>query len=427
MRNQSFNHSSISRCLIASDFYKDNELAKDEYRERLVTRALEIANNGFENHPPLNIKKNKKTIYATAALPERLVLRRCTQNIKSSLNIKIKARGQTAEEIRSYLREGTEYIIFRLDIESFFESLNYLDLCKTIQEIDQLSTQTKNLIIDYLKNFNTHWGQGIPRGIEISPIIAELALEKFDWAIKSHPETLYYTRFVDDILVITTAKHSEGFFINWAEQKLPRGLRFSKRKTKFKKIPKRKKAGAANLPEGREIWSFDFLGYSYKIIDSPLPIDAKTNKENDGSAKAVYRSIKTDIASEKIKKIKTKVAKAIYNYRKNRDIQLLLDRIAFLTSNRDLIVKDKSRKIPTGIYYNYSKIDHNAPSLAELDKYLINLITGKRGRLHSGYTPLFSNHEKSLLAKYKFELGFKGRNHKKFSPDRLKEITRIWE
>jgi len=426
MRNQSFNYSSLARCLLPSDFYEIKELSKDDYREKIITTALSIAEKGFSGTPPIKTLKNGKPIYSTATLPERLVLRRCVQNIKENLRVKIKARGQTAEEIKSHLREGTEYNIYRFDIESFFESISHTGICQKIKNIDQLSTHTKNLINDYLENFNQHWGVGIPRGIEISPIISELVLQDFDWRLKSHPEALYYTRFVDDILVITTTKDSIHDFISWVTLQLPIGLKFNKTKSKAIKIPKRNKAGQANIITGKKIGELEFLGYHYTIIDSPLPIDKAKDSENVGSAKALYREIRIDISKSKIKKIKTKISRAIYNYKKNNDFALLKDRIAFLTSNRELIAKDKSRKIPTGIYYNYSKIDPDSPSLKELDKFLLGLVTSRRGRLHSSHPGSLSNTEKAILAKYKFELGFKGRNHKRFSPDRLKEITKIW-
>ncbi len=425
MANQAFSISSLSRCLCNADFYDDQRLSEDDYRRNVVAYALQISQNPTERPLAINrIKIGSKTGYTTGNLASKIVLRRCNKNIHDAYKIVHRDRQSISREIPAYLKEGTRYRIYRLDIKSFFENIPTSTILNILDSSERLSSQTKQIVRAHLENFNGSHGQGIPRGIETSPALSELLLADYDKKLRSHDEVFYYSRFVDDILIITSSNEQEDTFYEWLCTILPSPLEYNATKTKIHSVPRRKKAGAVN-PNGKLIVQFDFLGYSYSVYDSQLPLK-DNGSENENTANSIYRKVRIDMEARKIRKIKEKICKALYNFSKNKDLELLYDRISFLTSNRELKNKDGDRVIPTGIYYNYASIDMPSDSLIELDKFLGKTITSKTGRLCESYSAHITNEHRAKLLKLKFTQGFEKRAHRKFSPNRLKEMTRVW-
>lgn len=412
MINQSFSHSSLSRCLYSKDFFEDENLSNDVYRKQKVDRALEIADSLYQESVPIEtVTIAKKVVYCTTNLSEKLVLRRCVENIKSKKIVRLKQRDVIGKELISYLKEGTPYRIYRFDIKAFFESIDISDIKISLSKIDTLSTHTKNIIFSYLNRFNSNHGSGIPRGIEISPIISEILLLPFDKEVRGHEEVFYYSRFVDDIIIISSSLEDENLFSRWVRKQLPGQLRLNQNKRYIATVPKRRRSGAV-------VAKFDYLGYEFCVTDTVLNTEYK--------CQFINREVKVDISTSKIKKFKIKISQSLYNHQKNNNFELLYDRLYFLLSNRDLKDKNKKRSIPTGIYYNYSLLSANAQRLSELDNFLKFSILNSRTRLgRLVYNSLTTLQRKKLL-KLSFALGFRKRIYKKYSPDRLKQITQIW-
>ncbi|EFN4729844.1 reverse transcriptase, partial [Escherichia coli] len=92
-----------------------------------------------------------------------------------------------------------------------------------------------------------------------------------------------------------------------------------------------------------------------------------------------------------------------------------------------LINKDKNRKMPTGIFYNYPLVSDDSESLKVIDAYLKSLILGSGSRLAIKLNGSLSNRQIKTLLQISFVRGFSNKIHKKYSLHRLKEITRIWK
>jgi hypothetical protein len=425
MANQAFSISALARCLTKSDFYNEQRLSDDEFRANVLEYALQLSQCDVSAEVSLSkVKIGEKTGYTAGNIASKLILRRCKNNIQTSCKIRLNNRQSISREIPIYLKEGTPYRVYRLDIKSFFENIPQKMIIESLEENQKLSSQTKRITTTILESFSKKHGNGIPRGIEFSPILSEMVLSNYDKKIHSHEDVFYYARFVDDILIITSSNEIERDFYTWLCDTLPPPLIYNHIKTKTYTIPRRKKAGAAN-PNGKLVAKFDFLGYSYSVYDTPLP-NKPGGGENENTAGSIYREVIIDIEDRKIKKIKERISKAFFSFSKNADFDLLHDRLKFLTSNRELNKKDEDRKVPTGIYYNYASIEPHSGSLKKLDSFLAQSITRTTGRLGRVYAGKLSKPNRETLLKITFSKGFEKRAHRKFSLNRLKEITRIW-
>ena len=413
--DHSFNHGSLSRCFTSRDFYLDNRLADETYRAHVVSRAIDIAKNSDTFAPDIKLATaGGKTTYTVSDLAAKLVLRKCTENVKESAQIRIKPRSQTISELITYLKEGTNYRIYRLDIKSFFESCDSQELQSRLKPYN-LTRQTLLLLESFLDYFNSNYTAGLPRGIEISPMLAETALLNFDSFVRAQAECFYYSRFVDDIILITSSCENPEGFKKQLLKALPKGLRFNYQKTQRADVADR----SSGVPP-KVVACIDYLGYQIQVIDCDL-----TNIS--GNKRTEHRKITVDLSEEKISQFKTRISKAFYAYSKDLDFELLKDRIEFLTTNRNLVNKRTKRKIPTGIYYNYSSIDSPSKGLDKIDSYLAALITVPSGRLGAKISGKLSKPQKTELLKVRFEHGHSSRVFKRFSPSRLRKISSIWK
>ncbi|HGY7527384.1 TPA: reverse transcriptase, partial [Escherichia coli] len=93
---------------------------------------------------------------------------------------------------------------------------------------------------------------------------------------------------------------------------LPKGLALNKNKLKISPcIPKRSKG---LNKQDKLLHEFDFLGYSFSIIDTPL--------SKDGEINSCYRKVVVNLSKSRLKKIKTRIARSFYSYHINGDFKL---------------------------------------------------------------------------------------------------------
>lgn len=394
--------------------------------DQLISDAVNIAHENFRAGVSINKFLLKgRCVYSSSCLKEKLILRHTNINLRSVKEGGLKQRNTIIEEIKINLKEGTEYRIYRLDIKSFFESINLEMLISIINNKKYLSRHTKNIVEWYLRTCERTYGSiGLPRGLEISPILSEIYLSEFDEKIKNNKDIFYYARFVDDIIIISSGEEEDIEFLKYIENILPDGLILNTNKQKKSispLIPKRKQGVE---PSGTLVYKFDFLGYSFSIIDTVL-----INKK---AANLCYRNVRLDLSESRLKKIKTRISKSFYSYKKNGDFKLLFDRISFLTSNRDLKRKIKNPslvdklKISTGIYYSNAKLDVDSKSLSSLDNFLVFCANSNKHRLNKITTNLLSKNQKKQVLRNSFKKGFIDRIYRKYNYGRYKEITKIW-
>lgn len=427
-RIQAFNESTLARHFSKIDFYNDVFLSDEEYRNQIVNDAVQESDQLFSDGINYNtFYIGKKKSFSISELHQKIVFRTCASYLKKSITSTKKSRSQIARELKVFLTDGTPYHIYRLDIKSFFENIQRTQLEENLENLRNLSMHTIKLIKRTMNYFEEKEGICVPRGIEISSILSDLYLQKFDNYILSRSDIFFYTRFVDDILIITSNEnefHNLMFDLN---NNLPKHMQFNKEKTKIISVKKRSKSG--DLNKGKQVAHFDYLGFRFQVIDSPLPIDKSQTppKEKKNAATAKFREVKIDLSPNKVKRIKDKICKAFYSYSKTNNYALLKDRIRFLSTNRELIKKDNSTIIPVGIYYNSSACDFPSAQLSHIDSFMRYLLFSKTGRLPKKYSRKLSSSQKRELVKFSFTHGFNNRIHKRFSYNRLSTIVEVWK
>ena len=409
MTKQAITHKTLDKHIYSSDMSKHTNSIKSEEKKKILDRSFNCSNSLTECFEIQTIIKNNKPCYTLKSFHQVTLARNLTSNIRLSLK-KNKSRNEISRQLLQHLKEGTSYRIYRLDIKSFFESVNISTIRKALTH-KNISNQTKILTERIIDDVQKSGGIGLPRGLEFSPSLAELVLQDFDNKVRVQNDVFFYSRYVDDIIIISSGFEDKKKFLRLIKSFLPNQLSLNYNKQKIIDVPKRKHIYS-------EVAVFEYLGYEYKVEDNQL--------QSKSANQSIFREIRVCLSQSKIKKIKTRIYRTIYCYLKTGDYKLLEDRLAFLTSNRLMKDKKTTKVFATGLYYSNVNIDSSSESLKKIDVYLRRLIlkAPMSSRIANSYT--LSNSQKRLLLNYSFEKGFLNNNYKRFSPDRLRFIKDAW-
>lgn len=116
------------------------------------------------------------------------------------------AHKRLSEFMRSYYKEhGENGWMLKADIKQYFPSIDHAILKfllrKVVEDRDVLS-----LLFKIIDSYNSDTGKGIPMGNQTSQLFALFYLDKLDRLIKEQLHIKYYTRYMDDCVLICSDK-----------------------------------------------------------------------------------------------------------------------------------------------------------------------------------------------------------------------------
>lgn len=243
--------------------------------ENLNLIIKKVLNNTYKFSPYLEILKLKgrnKTprVISIPTIRDKIVLLAIKEILHKTFDkdVNRKLPNNYIKDIKKYLAENPEEKFYlKLDLEKFYDKINREILLNKLQN-KGLSDVIKDLISkaistntippnikksDY-KKFETELG--IPQGLSISNILAQIYVLDFDKTILKRK--YFYRRYVDDILLINNAEFSEYRIHNFKNEITKLELSLNEEKTEFNSLNK--------LP---------FVFLSYKISNSNISIAEK--------------------------------------------------------------------------------------------------------------------------------------------------------
>lgn len=383
-----------------------------------ASSIADIKSNTIWNGAISNLKIKGKDAWTIKEPNAVLVHNLLVSNIQRSYDTRCNDRKFTIQLLLSHLRDSYNYSIHRLDIKSFYESFDRREILKKLKSDSILSTKSLKILESLFEELNLIGTMGLPRGLGLSSALSELMMCSFDGNIGSMKQVLFYARFVDDIIVISTpALNKKLMNQKLTESGLPHVLEFHDTGDKvfFSQVEK-----VSNKQS--KLTSFDFLGYEFHI---------KQNEDTVGNnIDFKRRKVNVSIAPSKIKKIKKRVISSFAavlssNKASQPEIELLNKRLKFLTKNFLLESSSRGPDVYSGIYHNYNFIDQYT-ELKELDGFYQNLLFGKNSKLSGRIKRSLSFNTRKGLAKHSFLRGFKEREFCRFSYQDFGEIKKAW-
>lgn len=418
MNDQAYTQKTLRRLVRRRDFLKHPHLRDETALRALITETIDRAKLGFGS--PIQhstAKLRRKMVYKLTALSDELALRKASNNIRLLTGIKQQDRDLIVKNLIAFLQEGVPYRIYKLDIRSFYESLEARRILTSTSNSEHLSRNTKRVVETFLQNMALQGVTGLPRGLSISATLAEAALCSFDKFIKVEPNVHFFARFVDDILIITSGEEAASAFIHKIESELPRKLEFNTKKQKqyVKAVPEAYHQPASQPPE--VLAQFDYLGYRLRVLNPPLG-----PKKN---LKHCSRPVEVLIAPKKVARLKTRIVKSLLHYEKDLNFPLLRNRFRFLTGNYELIDKATGIRSRSGIYYNYNLINKH-DDLDALDRFIRSALLSRNWTKIAHTTSQLTAQQRRQLLRCSFRKGFSEKTQYSFSEDQIQKICRCW-
>lgn len=383
------------------------EKISNSYREKtkILNELFYNIQNKIESEK-LNIRIDIKSIkekdtYIIDTRNEALFfsLKFAQKDIQKSFKVKQSDRNVIIEQVKCLIDDKIPKFIIRLDIKNFYETILHDKLKKMVIENYILEPTTKKIIFTILKEYSklsNSQNIGIPRGVGISAYLSELYMKDFDKIVNNLEDVVYYARYVDDIIIISTS-NVENKIENLLKSET--GLAFHDSTSSKRKVIDTSRNGQLH---------FDFLGYAFKKVDKQLSISLSKNK---------------------IKKYENKITKTIeyYNkqskYNEKKARKMLEKRIKYLTGNTAL--KGVKKHIYTGIFYS-NKYINDTGCFQDLDKFLEYEL-----KKIKPYEKLSINLEKfksKIIQKYSFVKNFESKKIFRLGSNKnLKNIFLAWK
>ncbi len=342
-----------------------------------------------------------------------LVLRVLATYIARRFRVTPPNRDRVVSGVVQAMLDGTPYTVIRRDVSKFYESINADALRTRLVYDTSLPRVVRHFLLQY---FDTHClpgKKGLPRGVGLSSILAEIAMEPFDRFVRGLPGVYRYFRYSDDIVIFCYENASEvAAAITTA---LPAGMQFH--------VKKRSETEFAS--RGIAVEHFDYLGY--RFLTRPA-----ANRQS--------RRVEVSIAPEKIVRMKTKIILSFNRFMKDGNVEHLIDRIRVLTSNYQLqrhgvsYYSDRKR-VRSGVYYNYRRCgiyddksftSKTPDDLSALDVFTHHLLKSRHSEFSERIRARLQAHHLSQINKQSFRLGFQSKRMVKLSNDRLSRAREAW-
>jgi hypothetical protein len=344
------------------------------------------------------------------------VVRKCCENIKRVTKPRLVGREFIVSNLTHALREGVPYRLYRLDVSNFYESFDKSAIRELVTRLPKLSAPTKAITTALLEQYWASGGTGLPRGLALSALLSELMMSNFDQSVKQLPRTFFYARYVDDILILTSAHEEAGYYISRLKAALPKGLSFHPSKRDIYQVkdvvsPLKPPATPA------ELFRFDYLGYAFHVSEPIKQADTRRGQH--------FRSVTVDISHSKIQRMKTRLARAFFYFGKDKNFEILLSRIKYLTSNFSVKDVNKNNFKQAGIYFSYPCLTEKH-GLVEMDKFLKYATASKTGRAFHKSSSVLTAPQRRTLLKHSFQLGHEQKKFVYFSIPVISQIQKCW-
>ena len=389
-------------------------------RDAIIKGASDAALNAAIDLSRFQISRMRRkhcVIYSDYST--HLALRAISRFLRRKKRVDLPSRDKIIRGIIETLLDSSPMFVIRRDISSFYETIPVAPIRDAL--IYDISTPV--LIRDYIRNFfevhcPTQKPSGLPRGVGLSALFAELAMKEFDQKVRTMPGVFKYYRFSDDIVIFSTS-YDAGLG-NQIEAALPRGMTFNPVKC-FERYYQ-------GRSESAELDPLEYLGYVFHTTQS--------------TKRDVSRIVRVGISERKINRLKTRVILSLRNFetRPCPDYRLLRDRCRFITSNYKVrrhgtdVQKDATH-VYSGIYYNYKMCgvyqvkggrlvaeDYDAAELKGLDGFYHSILKkrARQGALMYGPQAI------SELRSFSFHRGYTHRIKVRFTPERIAIMKRAW-
>lgn len=388
MLKQTFDNTAIAKVLTPEDIWRWNVWSKSEEKDDAINAlANSVQAKEFKISALKCESRRGKPTYQANNIEDVITIRLLDRYIRRIYKVRQSDRNRIISQVRTVLRDSGDYIVMRLDIKQCYESMDFEASIKKLSNDMILAPSCIQLLDSILVYCKSAGIKGLPRGLAISPTLAELYLEAIDKQIKGEEGVIYATRYVDDFFILVDKKKVNKLKVNLKLKEI--GLSLNEERDK-------QYIGSSQNAQ------FDYLGYA-------ISVNSEKNKKN---------KVSLTISKQKLHKIKQKVAISLNEHKKIPDMNLLKQRLTYLTVLK-VIKKNDNGALLGGLAYNYRYVSDGFICLKTIDGFLMKMIS------HSRFS--FSHAEKTTLSKTSFYSSVSKKKQGKFTRSKAAKISRVWK
>lgn len=290
-----------------------------------------------------------------------------SHNLMRVFNIETSNRHTVMTNLKLLMNNYLPVYVIRTDVSHFFESIPQKRLMDLVDRNSVLSMKSKEMIHKIIKQYEQLKDQtlvpaniGVPRGIGVSSVLSEIYMNDIDKEIKSRQEVIFYSRYVDDIIILLSDLGHfdtiEAYYTQLKSRFLDEyGLTLQSLGSTKCKLLKLHEPGGGTRGE-----TLSYLGYKMYIQPS--------NR---------FRSTMFGLSDERKLRFKTRVDHVVNRFNNVVKVNIrqakhdLKDGLNLITGNIRLSKAKSGVKV--GFYYNNDLLDRNE-DFHELQDYLNQVV-----------------------------------------------------
>ncbi|WP_176054278.1 antiviral reverse transcriptase Drt3a [Paraburkholderia caribensis] len=427
MYNNEYSQRTLDALVQSNDISIFPALLKKHNRDDYIKRiATSVADRSFCFSKFERIKIGLFYAQEPIKLGDRLVLRRLNSILRQTYRIKQSDRGDVVRQSLKLLSEPADKYIIKLDIKSFYESINRTKLLRQLDEDQLLSDRTRWLLRTLFDHLKSVVPAGVPRGIGISATLSEIVMRRIDQRIRQLDNIYFFTRYVDDLLIFCTKNPND--IIQKIRALLPDGMALNDEKTNIIHVGCACAHGCIHIarscpcadkcscqPDSTQRRELNYLGYRIVFNNVPSSKEKKNGME-----------VKVGLTASKTNRYKTRIVAALLSHSNAPDFDLLEQRIRFLCENTRLTGPGLRGRLKTGIRFNYPLIN-NYVDLIDLDRFLRSQIFSARKTYGTRMASSLTRDQKITLSAYSFRSGHSSFRTKLVHSSAFKKIRDCWK
>lgn len=391
MLKQVFDTEQLSKALTSSDVWQWGLLSGYADVETAVDHTVQYWKSNNLTLSSLETRTVKsKPVFIPAIMEDAFAIKLLDRFIRRIYKVRQSDRNRIVRQLITLLSDSGDYHILRFDIKDCYESIQFKHLINKFEDELILAPVCINLLNEILSDLRINHGMhGLPRGLSISPTLAELYLEKLDKKIASHPNVIYSARYVDDIIVLTPSGKENEVQTDVEALMNEMDLALNNNTDKYY-------SGSSNSAE------FDYLGYTVKV-------EEKKSKPNKVTLK---------ISQSKLNKLKSRIVMAFCDHKNKNNISLLKRRLEYLCMLKR-VRKGKNGDLLAGLSHNYQYVTDGFECLKPLDGFLCQQLVDPRFGINQ--------QEQDKIKKVSMYGNARKGNVGKFSKKKTAQIMRVWK
>lgn len=175
----------IRKRITILDIRKNPALESLSHRDSLARIASKSVRNDSLTCELKEIKLADRTGVVFPSLETELVFRLLSKNLKTCYNIQLNSRQTIIENLVSFLEESFTKSVYRFDIQKFYQNINVYKLLEEIRNDGIISNTSLKLIERLQLTLKFKGIQGLPPGLSISGVLAEIWIKSFDKSMRN--------------------------------------------------------------------------------------------------------------------------------------------------------------------------------------------------------------------------------------------------